>query len=415
LTVDESTRNDRIGWDKTQKEVCMSLSRREFVRTLGIGGAGVLSADSVIGRGYEHVMAMGLQDRQERRAPRGADAIVVSSNENPRGPAESVLDVLRGRANYRVGRYPDNIGALEDTIAKKYGAKPENVLISTGSGPILQAAVMAFASRSKPLINGSPSYSSPDRTANQIKAPIKLVPVEKSSLSLDLGAMADASKGAGLVFVCNPNNPTSTVLAPATIAEFIKKVRATSPGTAIHVDEAYLDYAADPDGTAAPLALEYPDVFITRTFSKAYGMAGLRLGYAFGQAATLRKLSNAWGLGSVNVLTAAAGVAALKDVAHMAAERIENKRVRDYTLAGFKEMGYIGAASNANFIFLNLGRPAAEFRDACAKRSVFVARDFPPMEKTHARITIGTMDEMKKAMQVFRDVLTVSTTAAAGR
>src|SRR6516165_5508635 len=115
----------------------MSLSRREFVRTLGIGGAGVLSADSVIGRGYEHVMAMGLQDRQERRVPRGADAIVVSSNENPRGPAESALDVLRGRANYRVGRYPDNIGALEDTIAKKYGAKPENVLISTGSGPIL--------------------------------------------------------------------------------------------------------------------------------------------------------------------------------------------------------------------------------------------------------------------------------------
>jgi histidinol-phosphate aminotransferase len=181
------------------------------------------------------------------------------------------------------------------------------------------------------------------------------------------------------------------------------------------VDEAYLDYAADPNGTAAPLALEYPDVFITRTFSKAYGMAGLRLGYALGQPATLKKLSKAWGLGSVNVLTAAAGVAALKDVAHMDAERIENKRVRDYTLAGLKEMGHTGPASNANFVFLNLGRPATEFRDACAKRSVFVARDFPPMEKTHARITIGTMDEMKKAMQVFRDVLTVTTTAAAAR
>jgi histidinol-phosphate aminotransferase len=387
----------------------MSLSRREFARTLGLGGAGVLSADFISGRGFEHVMAMGLQ---ERRAPRGADAIVISSNENPRGPAASALDLLRGRANYRAGRYPDNIGALEDTIAKQYGAKAENVLIATGSGSILETAVRAYTSGSKALVNGTPSYSSPDRTANQIKAAIKLVPVEKSTLMLDLGAMADASKGAGLVFVCNPNNPTATVHPLSAIADFIKKVRAVSPSTAIHIDEAYLDYAADPSGTAAPLALEYPDVFITRTFSKAYGMAGLRLGYALGQPATLKKLSAAWGMGSVNVLTAAAAVAALKDTAHMDAERIENKRVRDFTIAGFKDLGVTGSVANTNFVFLNIGRPAAEFRDACAKRNVFVARDFPPMEKTHARVTIGTMDEMKKAMDVFREVLATRTTAA---
>ena len=388
----------------------MSLSRRDFVRTLGIGGAGVLSADFVSGRGFEDLMAMGLQ---ERREPRGADAIVISSNENPRGPAASALDVLRGRANYRAGRYPDNIGALEDTIAKLYGVKPENVLISTGSGAILETAVRAYASSSKAFVNGSPSYSSPDRTATQIKATIKLVPIEKSSLALDLGAMADASKGAGLVFVCNPNNPTATVHPISAIADFVKKVRATSPTTAIHIDEAYLDYAADPTGTAAPLALQYPDVFITRTFSKVYGMAGLRLGYAIAQPATLKKLSAAWGLGSVNVLTAAAATAALKDTAHMDAERIENKKVRDFTLAGFKDMGFTGSVSNANFVFLNIGRPAGEFRDACAKRNVFVARDFPPMEKTHARITIGTMDEMRKAMDVFKEVLSVRATAAA--
>jgi histidinol-phosphate aminotransferase len=213
--------------------------------------------------------------------------------------------------------------------------------------------------------------------------------------------------------VCNPNNPTATVHSISAIADFVKKVRATSPGTAIHIDEAYLDYAADPNGTAAPLALEYPDVFITRTFSKAYGMAGLRLGYAFGQPATLKKLSTAWGLGSVNVLTAAAGTATLKDAAHMDVERAENKRVRDFTLNAFKEMGYTGSVSNTNFVFLNIGRPAAEFRDACAKRNVFVARDFPPMEKTHARITIGTMDEMKKAVDVFREVLSVRSSTAA--
>jgi len=387
----------------------MSLSRREFARTLGLGGAGVLSADFISGRGFEHLMAMGLQ---ERRAPRGADAIVISSNENPRGPAASALDVLRGRTNYRAGRYPDNIGALEDTIAKQYGAKAENVLIATGSGSILETAVRAYTSGAKALVNGTPSYSSPDRTANQIKAAIRLVPIEKSSLMLNLGAMADASKGAGLVFICNPNNPTATVHPVSAIADFIKKVRAASPSTAIHIDEAYLDYAADPSGTAAPLALEYPDVFITRTFSKAYGMAGLRLGYALGQPATVKKLSAAWGLGSVNVLTAAAAVAALKDTAHMDAERSENKKVRDFTIAGFKDLGVTGSKSNTNFVFLNIGRPAAEFRDACANRHVFVARDFPPMEKTHARVTIGTMDEMKKAMDVFREVLGARSTAA---
>jgi histidinol-phosphate aminotransferase len=389
----------------------MSLSRREFVRTLGVGGAGVLSAEFIASRGFEEAMAVGLL--QERRAPRAADAIVISSNENPRGPADTTLDLLRGRVNYRVGRYPDNVGALEDTIAKKLGGKSENVLIATGSGSILEAAVLAYASGSKALVNGTPSYSSPDRTASRIKAAIKLVPVEKSSLALDLGAMADASKGAGLAFVCNPNNPTATVHSISAIADFVKKVRATSPGTAIHIDEAYLDYAADPNGTAAPLALEYPDVFITRTFSKAYGMAGLRLGYAFGQPATLKKLATAWGLGSVNVLTASAGAAALKDATHMDAERVENKRVRDYTLGTFKEMGYTGSVSNTNFVFLNIGRPAAGFRDACAKRNVFVARDFPPMEKTHARITIGTMDEMKKAVDVFREVLSVRSSTAA--
>jgi len=139
----------------------------------------------------------------------------------------------------------------------------------------------------------------------------------------------------------------------------------------------------------------------------------LRLGYAFGQPATLKKLSTAWGLGSVNVLTAAAGAATLKDAAHMDVERAENKRVRDFTLNAFKEMGYTGSVSNTNFVFLNIGRPAAEFRDACAKRNVFVARDFPPMEKTHARITIGTMDEMKKAVEVFREVLSVRSSTAA--
>ena len=130
---------------------------------------------------------------------------------------------------------------------------------------------------------------------------------------------------------------------------------------------------------------------------------------------TLKKLDAAWGIGSVNVLTAAAGTAALKDTAHMDAERGENKRVRDFTMNAFTQMGFTGPASHSNFVFINIGRPAKEFREACAQRNVFVARDFPPMEKTHARITIGTMDEMRQAVEVFRSVLKAPTTTTSGR
>jgi histidinol-phosphate aminotransferase len=116
-------------------------------------------------------------------------------------------------------------------------------------------------------------------------------------------------------------------------------------------------------------------------------------------------------MGSVNVLTAAAGIAALNDQAHMEKERLENKRVRDFTISAFKEMGYPPADSQTNFIFVNIRRPAKEFREACAKEGVLVGRDFPPLEKTHARISIGTWDEMQTAVGVFRRVLGAPTTS----
>jgi histidinol-phosphate aminotransferase len=193
-------------------------------------------------------------------------------------------------------------------------------------------------------------------------------------------------------------------------------VKSSSPDTAILIDEAYIDYATDPTvGTAIGPALEHSDVFIARTFSKAYGMAGLRLGYAAGQTETLAKLQSAWGLGDVSLLTAAAAVGSLNDPAHMREEREENGRIRDYTISAFKEMGYEAAGSQTNFLFVNIGRPARDFREACAARGVRVGRDFPPMEKTHARISIGTMEEMQRAVEVFREVLGASTMSSAAQ
>jgi histidinol-phosphate aminotransferase len=146
-------------------------------------------------------------------------------------------------------------------------------------------------------------------------------------------------------------------------------------------------------------------VFITKSFSKAHGMAGLRLGYAVGQVATVRAIAQASGLGSVNALTAAAGIASLGDPAHIAAERVENARVREFTLQAFRRLGYELNEPHTNHIFVDLGRPASQVRDACRALGVEVGRDFPPMEKTHTRVSLGTMDEMQRAMEVLRKVL----------
>jgi histidinol-phosphate aminotransferase len=374
-----------------------------------------VSSALIVARGQEAPLAAGRRDaaRQAAQAGRAAAPIKISSNENPRGPSPAALEAIRDRTNFAVGRYPDNIDALTETIAKMYGAKPENVWLGTGSGPELTAAASAFLTPSNHLVTGDPSYESPIRDAKRIGATIKSIPLDRN-LRLDLGAMAEASPGAGLIFVCNPNNPTSTVHPASTIAAFVRRVKKMTPNVGILIDEAYIDYAMDPlYPTSVPLALEFPGVFVMRTFSKAYGMAGLRLGYAIGQPQTLARLNEAWGMGSVNTLTAAAGIAALNDKAHMEKERLENKRVRDFTIGAFKELGYEVADSQTNFLFVNIRRPAKEFREACAREGVLVGRDFPPLEKTHARISIGTWDEMQTAVGVFRRVLGATSSVAA--
>jgi len=382
----------------------MSLSRRSFVRTIGLGGAGLSSA-FIVGRGSE-AMAFQAGTVQPLQPPNDG-LIHIDSNENARGPGQSSIDALHRAISPRVGRgySPDYVGDLSKTIAEKYSLGTDRVIISSGSGPILDAGVRAFCSASKPLVTGSPSYASPEGAARRIGAQVKAIPVDRA-LKLDLEGMAEAAKGAGLVFLCNPNNPTGTAHTFAEVDRFVRRVKQDSPQTAILIDEAYIDYSYDPAvKTAIPLTQELAGVFVARTYSKAHGMAGLRLGYAVGQPETVRAVQQAWSLGSMNTLTAAAGITSLKDTAHMEEERKENARVRDFTLQAFKRMGVDSTECHTNFVFLPLGRPAAEFRDACRKMGVAVGRDFPPMEKTHTRISLGTMDEMRKAVEVFQKVL----------
>jgi histidinol-phosphate aminotransferase len=381
----------------------MSVTRRNFFRTVGLGSAG-LSTSLIVGRSQD---ALAFAE-PVAAAPDDSGVIRVSNNENNRGPGKKAIEALHGAATVRMGRGypPDYVNELTDTIAGIYGVKRESVIVGTGSGPILEGSVRAFCSVDKPVVTAAPTYATAENMAKRMNAPVKLIAVD-GAMQLDLNAMAEAAKGAGMVYICNPNNPTGGAHKAAAIEQFVRKVKSSSPGTAILIDEAYIDYAHDPAiKTAAPLAMELPGVFITRSFSKAHGMAGLRLGYAVGQADTVGAIPKAWQLGSINTLTAAAGIASLKDTQHIAEEVAENARVRDFTLQAFKDMGYPALDSHANCIFVDVKRTAASFRDACMAMKVQVGRDFPPYEKTHARITLGTMDEMRQAVDVFRKVLT---------
>jgi histidinol-phosphate aminotransferase len=239
----------------------------------------------------------------------------------------------------------------------------------------------------------------------QLGHPVKNVLVDRA-FSLDIEKMIAAASGAGLVFFNNPNNPTATVHGLKTVTDFVERVHRASPDTVILIDEAYHDYVTDPSyETAIPLALATRNVVVTRTLSKAYGMAGMRIGYAIGRAATLKPLAALKMPYNVSTLGAAAAMVALDDSSHVEAERARNTRARAFTVKALEHLGCRPTDSQTNFLFVDVHRPAEAFRDVCARSGVVVGRDFPPFEGTHARISIGTMEEMQKAAEVFRHVL----------
>lgn len=388
----------------------MSLTRRRLFQRLTTLDQSA-HPEWISARGRE----AGMIESGEQGMAAGAKPIRIASNENPLGPGQHVVDAIVGKFP-EAARYPfnarQNDGTLIAALSAKFGAKGENVALGAGSGELLTNAVRAFTSPTKPLVTAWPSFENPRDTAKKIGTPVKEVALD-SKLRIDVAKMVEASKGAGLVFFCNPNNPTATVHGKTTVADMVKQIRAASPDTVILIDEAYHDYVTDPSyQTAMDLALSTPNVFVARTFSKAYGMAGLRAGYAIGHAPTIKALNAfrmPYGLGT---LTLGATMVGLGNQAHIDAERKRNTDVRAFTVKAFADMGFTGTDSNANFLFMDIKRPAAGFRDACKTAGVLVGRDFPPYEKTHCRISLGTMDEMQKAVDVFKKVLGSTTTTS---
>ena len=402
----------------------MSVSRRGFLQGLGVGRTSHASA-FIAARGHEEAVAEAMQQGRNggmQRTPPPPGAIRISSNENPLGPGKAAIDAILGKFP-EANRYPFNSSPLdadlEILLAKLNTAKRENVVLGVGSQEILKNAARVFMSPTKHLVIPSPTYGDPAGFAqNVLKYTVKSAPVNDKTLKTDLSALLPHVKGAGLVYICNPNNPTSTINSAQEIKDFVAEVKKTSPTTAILIDEAYCDYVSDPSfQTAIPVALATPGVLVARTFSKAYGMAGVRIGYAIGDAATAKKMAAYKMPYNVNTFGVAAAIASLKDPQHIKEEAARNKAVRDFTVKALADLGYESADSQTNFIFTNIGKTmtAAAFRDACAAKGVMVGRDFPPLEKTWARISLGTMEEMQKATDVFRSVLKPSTTTSSGK
>lgn len=381
----------------------MKLSRRGFIGALGLGSAaGVLSGSSLFSR------SVYAQTREAAMTKVYDGGIIqLNQNESARGPGPKVLEAIRNHTSKRVGRgySPDYVNELQSTLAAYYDVGDDNVLLATGSTPLLEGAVHAFCSSSKPLVTAVPTYATSANTARKMGIPIKEIQVD-AGMGIDLDGMAAQSAGAGLVYFCNPNNPTGTVHSPAAVERFVRQIVAQSPDTRILIDEAYINYVANGlMETALPLAKEFPNVFITRSFSKAHGLAGMRIGYALGNQDTLEAIENSWGMGDVNMLAAVAALTAFEGHEHIEMEREENARVRSFTTGVFSDLGYEVPPSQTNHLFVNLRMPAATFREACLAQKVSVGRDFPPLHNSHCRISLGSMEEMEIATAVFRNVL----------
>ena len=388
----------------------MSFSRRAFVKTLGIGGAAALSS-AYIPRAYDlpefWTPTLLAQERP----------LLLHNNENPLGPGDRALRAVRdliGADGAEIGRYPFGLtGGLVRAIADRFGVAPGNVILGTGSTQVLRTAAQVYTNSTKPLLTAAPTYEECTQYAQLLGSAVVEIPLNEN-LSLDLDEMAAAARGAGLVFLNNPNNPTATVHSEDAVGAFIDRVLTASPDTTILVDEAYHDYVTDPNHRSQiPVSIRNPRVLTARTFSKAHGMAGMRVGYVIAHEDTVRELQPWHSGNTVNSLGVVAATVSIGDTARLEEEAARNTEARQYTIDWFKNAGFDATDSQTNFIFVKTGIAAQEFRDGARENGVAVGRNFPPYEREWARISIGTLEQMRQATEVFAKVLRVNATAAA--
>jgi histidinol-phosphate aminotransferase len=325
----------------------------------------------------------------------------ISGNENPFGPSQAAQAAML-QAMEKSCRYPfTESQELIKLIAAKEGCSPDNVVLGVGSGEILDIVGFHFGLQKGEIITADPGYTQLVRAAESqggkgIKVPLT------AKLEHDLPAMAaKINAKTSLMYVCNPNNPTGTVVNAAALKSFAIDAAKKVP---VFIDEAYLDCADDYEGqTMVKLVAEGHNVVIARTFSKIYGMAGLRMGYGI-MPAKLAKEVKPLSTGSVNMMGVVAASASLQDATYVAETRAKIKAGRDALIAVIKELKKEYAEPQGNFVFFKTGMPIKDFQDKMKAEMVLVARPFPPLTEW-ARISIGTPEEMAVCHAALKKVL----------
>jgi histidinol-phosphate aminotransferase len=333
-----------------------------------------------------------------RRRPHAKDAVLIDSNENPLGPCQSARDAVSAIIPLG-GRYSDNLtDELVNLFAQMEGLNPDSISCTAGSTPPLSLSVLAFTSPQKSYVTADPCFETGMMMAAISGARVVKVPLTKT-YAHDAKAMLAAGSDAGVFYVCNPNNPTGTMTPHADI----EYLAANKPKDAvILVDEAYIHLTEAP--SALDLVKAGKDVIVLRTFSKVYGMAGLRCGFVIARPDLLEKVVSRGGQNFMPVTAVVAATASLKDSALVSERRRINATIRQRTFQWLERNGYTYIPSESNCFLLDTKRPGKEVRDAMAKENVLIGRVWPIMP-TYVRITVGTQDEMERFQAAFQKVM----------
>jgi histidinol-phosphate aminotransferase len=368
------------------------LSRRSFFKTAGLGAA--VAASSTIPFPV-------LSWAEPSRAPQPGGPILLNSNENAYGPFPSVLALNNPFDG--VNRYPDHHSdVISERLSGLHKVDLNRILTGCGSTEILRMAAFAFTGPGRKLVMAAPTFEAIGEYSAVVQAEVIKVPLS-ANFGHDLGAMLRAAgSDAGLVYICNPNNPTGNVTPRADIEDFVRKL---PKNTRVLIDEAYHDFV--PPGPEYASFLDRPidddRIIVARTFSKIYGLAGMRLGYGVAGKDTAALLRKQRLQDSLNIFVMRCALTSLDDgSAHQAAVR-RNAADRDEFMHQAAARKIKAIPSSTNFVMIETGRPVQGIIDFFAKNLVKVGRPFPPLAK-QARISLGTPEQMTEFWRVWDDL-----------
>jgi len=359
-----------------------SRSRRSFLQ---------LSVAAAAGAAAYRVMTEPMLAHAQARPRIHAlkDGIMINANENPLGPCDSARSAVSEMAA-QGGRYSD---WLTDSLVQKFsemeGLKPEYIRVYAGSSEPLHYSVLAFTSPSRSYVTADPGYEAGMYAAGISRARLVKVPLTKT-YAHDVKAMLSAAPDAGLFYICSPNNPTGTLTSHSDI-EFALAHKPKS--SILLVDEAYIHFSDNP--SVIDLVKADQDIIVLRTFSKLYGMAGLRCGVAIARPDLLEKIAGFAGWNPLPITALAAATASLGHAQLVPDRKLINTTTREQTFSWLDKNGYSYVRSDSNFFMLDTKRPAKQIIDAMAQQNVYIGRIWPIMP-TYTRITVGTPQEMDR-------------------